>query len=83
MRREAYYAPYYWLMLKYLQMQDKSMVDSIPVFEEWKDDFEAFKRWAIENDYPKWDGELEKKIHLERADQSKGFYPDNCHWRIE
>ena len=45
----------------------------IVVCDEWKNSFEAFRSWALENGY-------EDTLTLDREDNDKGYYPDNCRW---
>lgn len=45
----------------------------IKVCDEWKDDFEAFKKWSLENGY-------KKGLWLDRIDNDKNYSPDNCRW---
>ena len=40
--------------------------------KEWED-FEPFLEWAIDNGY-------EEGLTLERKDNNKGYFPDNCCW---
>ncbi len=44
----------------------------ISVCEEWKE-FEAFAKWALQHGY-------KDNLTLDRLDNSKGYYPDNCRW---
>lgn len=45
----------------------------IAMCEQWKEDFMAFYKWAMENGYK--DG-----LSIERKDVDKGYYPENCCW---
>lgn len=45
----------------------------IKVYEEWRDSFIAFYQWSIENGY-------DKDLSIDRIDNSKGYFPDNCRW---
>lgn len=47
----------------------------ITVCEEWANDFESFKAWALANGY-----ENKPRISLDRIDNDKGYSPDNCRW---
>lgn len=47
----------------------------ITVCEEWANDFESFKAWALANGY-----EDKPRISLDRIDNDKGYSPDNCRW---
>lgn len=44
----------------------------ITVCSEWHD-FRAFEKWALENGY-------DEKLSIDRKDNDKGYYPDNCRW---
>lgn len=48
----------------------------IKVCEEWLNDFEKFKEWALENGYDY--GKSRKEQSLDRIDNSKGYSPHNC-----
>lgn len=43
----------------------------ISVCEEWKDDYEAFRNWALANGY-------KQGLELDRKDNDKGYSPENC-----
>lgn len=45
----------------------------ITVCEEWKNDIESFRKWAIENGYA-------ENLTLDRKENDKGYSPDNCRW---
>lgn len=45
----------------------------IKICEEWND-YEIFKKWALENGY-------NENKRLRRIDTSKGYYPENCEYR--
>lgn len=46
---------------------------SISVCEEWKNDFNTFYEWAINNGYY-------PTLSIDRIDGTKGYSPDNCRW---
>ena len=43
----------------------------IQVCDEWKDDFSAFKAWALINGY-------KDNLQLDRENNDKNYTPDNC-----
>lgn len=45
----------------------------VTVCEEWRNDRNAFCKWALENGYA-------DNLSIERIDSSKGYSPDNCKW---
>lgn len=45
----------------------------ISVCEEWKNDFNTFYEWAINNGYY-------PTLSIDRIDGTKGYSPDNCRW---
>lgn len=45
----------------------------ITMCDEWKNSFESFMEWALNNGY-------NDTLSIERIDVNKGYYPDNCTW---
>lgn len=47
--------------------------NNIAICDQWRDNFKAFYDWSMANGYR--DG-----LEIDRIDNLKGYYPDNCHY---
>ena len=54
----------------------------IGVCKEWREDFSAFKTWALKHGYhdPKNKDDAVNALTLDRIDTTKDYSPSNCRW---
>ena len=45
----------------------------ICMFEEWKNSYESFEKWALENGY-------KENLCIDRIDNDGNYEPNNCQW---
>ena len=48
---------------------------NITICDEWLNDYNTFKKWALENGY-----KPNSKLSIDRIDSSKDYCPENCRW---
>jgi hypothetical protein len=50
----------------------------VTMCNEWKDNFDAFRKWAMDNGF--CEESTGKEQSIDRIDPRKGYCPENCQW---
>lgn len=81
-KRERLYTVYRGMIERCYNQNNKNYINyggrGIVVCQEWKENYGAFRKWALANGYD--EKKSRKEQSLERNNNNGNYGPDNCRW---